>query len=86
MQLFADLTFCPIVGVHLRTFKVLHGYFFLGKTSEPTTKTAGSEIFDIDLLSYCLGRSSFFESPEQEDLPFEVTAETVLRYRLMLRG
>ena len=33
-----------IVGVHLRTLKILHGYFSLGKTSGPTTKVAGSEV------------------------------------------
>ena len=44
VQLFADLTFHALVSVHLCTFIVLHGYFSLGKTSGPTTKTAGSEV------------------------------------------
>ena len=44
MQLFADVNFRAIVGVHLRTFKVLHGYFSVGKASGPTTKAAGSEV------------------------------------------
>ena len=34
------LTFRALVGVHLHTFKVLHGYFSLGKTSGPTTRAA----------------------------------------------
>ena len=29
MQLFADLTFRALVGVHLRTYMALHGYFSL---------------------------------------------------------
>ena len=33
-----------LVGIHLRTFIVLHGYFSLCKTSGPTTKAAGSEL------------------------------------------
>ena len=36
--------FRAIVGVHLRTFKVLHGYFSLGKSSGRTTKAAGNEV------------------------------------------
>ena len=34
------LTFCALVGVHLHTFKALHGYFSLGKTRGPTTRSA----------------------------------------------
>ena len=30
--------------IHLHTCIVLHGYFSLTKTSEPTTKAAGSEV------------------------------------------
>ena len=40
----ADLALHAFVGIHLRTFIVLHGYFSLGKTSGPTTKAAGSEV------------------------------------------
>ena len=36
VQLFADLTLRALVGIHIRTFIVLHGYFSLGKTSGPT--------------------------------------------------
>ena len=36
--------FRALVGVHLRTFIILHGYFSLGKTSGPTTKAAGSKV------------------------------------------
>ena len=39
----ADVTLCAFVGVHLRTC-VVHGYFSLGKTSEPTTKGPGYEV------------------------------------------
>ena len=39
----ADLALGAFVGVHLHSCIVLHGYFSLGKTSGPTTKTAGSE-------------------------------------------
>ena len=38
VQLFSDLTLRILVGAHIRTFIVLHGYFSLGKTSGPTTK------------------------------------------------
>ena len=38
----ADLTLHAFAGVHLHTHIVLHGYFCLGKTSEP--KAAGSEV------------------------------------------
>ena len=34
------LTFRALVGVHVLTFKVLHGYSSLGKTSGPTTRSA----------------------------------------------
>ena len=44
MQLFADLTFHALVGVHPSTYIALHGYFSLGKTSVPKTKAAGSEV------------------------------------------
>ena len=37
-----DLTLHAFAGVHLHTHIVLHGYFCLGKTSEP--KAAGSEV------------------------------------------
>ena len=41
-------------------------------------------LFDIDLLFSRSGRSSFFESPEREDLPLlEITAETGLWYGLL---
>ena len=40
----ADLTLCALVGIHLCTFIVLHGYFSLSKTSGPTMKVAGSEV------------------------------------------
>ena len=40
-------------------------------------------IFDIDLLSSCLGRSSIFESPDGEDLLLlEESAEMGLWYKL----
>ena len=40
-------------------------------------------LFDIDLLSSCLGRSSIFEGLKQEDLLLEVTAEMGLWYGLL---
>ena len=40
----ANLTLCALVGIHLRTFITLHGYFSLSKTSGPTMKIAGSEV------------------------------------------
>ena len=39
-QLFAGLTFHTLVGIHLHIFKVLHGYFSLGKTSGLTRRAA----------------------------------------------
>ena len=43
-MLFADLILRALVGVHLRTYIVLHGYLSRGKTNGPTTKVAGSEV------------------------------------------
>ena len=40
----ADLTLHEFVGIHLRACIVLYVYFFLGKTSGPTTKAADSEV------------------------------------------
>ena len=34
-----------LVAVHPHTFIVLHGYFFLGKTSGPLSKAAGSGFY-----------------------------------------
>ena len=45
MQLFAELSFCASVGIHLHNFKVLHEYFSLGKTSGPTMWAALSVRF-----------------------------------------
>ncbi len=47
-----------IVGVHLRTCIVLHGYFPLGKTSGPTTKATGSE--DLLLSGTLQGQESVY--------------------------
>ena len=40
----ADLALCAFVVIHLLTFIAWHEYFCLGKTSEPTTKAAGSKV------------------------------------------
>ena len=43
IPIIANLTLRALVGVHLHTFTVLHGYFSHDKTSGPTMKVAGSE-------------------------------------------
>ena len=40
----ADLTLRALIGVHLRAFIVLRGYFSLGKTNGLTVKAAGSGV------------------------------------------
>ena len=44
VQLFVEVTFCALVGVHLHTYIALYGYFSLCKNSDPTMKAAGSEV------------------------------------------
>ena len=61
MQLFADLALYGLVGVHICTCIVLHGYFSLGMSIGPTMKAADSSTLDGTMqgqdLVYQLGET-----------------------------